>query len=527
MNTTTKIFAAPLLAGILLAQVAAAEEKPVAGGTLNVALGSDTPIIDPSITGYSVTALVTRNVVDSLVGQAEDNQFTPWLATAWEINNDHTQYTFHLRKDVTFSDKTPLDATAVKYNLDRILDPKTTSSYGKSLLGPISDITTPDAYTVVIHYKAPFASLLQGLSLPYLGIQSPTYLKNTPNTSNTVVGSGPFILKSFVKGNGSQLTRRDDYNWGPGYASHTGPAWLQAINFKYLPESSVRLGALTSNQVQAIDAVPPANARALKNNPQIQILTKENPGVNRVLYLNQSTGVFQEAQVRQAFLHAIDAASAVKVAFFGTLKPANTILGPQTLYSDSSAASTFDLEVSGKLLDDAGWKQGAEGLREKQGKPLTVRFLYDPTSAESSDLTLFQALQFQVKKAGFDLKLDPVDTGVFSARSASNDYDITSNYYVRAEPDILRTVFHSAYIPPKGGNYAHVTQLDDKLSQAIGVADAQRKKLYSDIQHQIIDQAYAVPVYIPAYQLGISKKLHGVGWSTNAKPTFYDAWLSQ
>ena len=93
----------------------------------------------------------------------------------------------------------------------------------------------PDDFTVVIHYKTPFAPLLQGLSLPYLGIQSPAYLKNTPNTSNTVVGSGPFILKSFVKGNGSQLTRRDDYQWGPGYAHHQGPAWLSAINFKYLP----------------------------------------------------------------------------------------------------------------------------------------------------------------------------------------------------------------------------------------------------------------------------------------------------
>ncbi|HBR0758407.1 TPA: ABC transporter substrate-binding protein, partial [Klebsiella quasipneumoniae] len=93
-----------------------AQDKPVAGGVLTVALGSDTPIIDPSITAYSVTALVTRNVVDSLVGQAEDNSFTPWLAERWEIKNNNREYTFHLRKDVTFSDGTKLDAAAVKYN---------------------------------------------------------------------------------------------------------------------------------------------------------------------------------------------------------------------------------------------------------------------------------------------------------------------------------------------------------------------------------------------------------------------------
>jgi peptide/nickel transport system substrate-binding protein len=98
-----------------------------------------------------------------------------------------------LRKDVTFSDGTRLDAAAVKYNFDRILDPKTISPYSKSLLGPVDSIETPDDSTVVIRYKTAFAPLLQGLSLPYLGIQSPTYLKNTLNTSNTVVGSGPLF----------------------------------------------------------------------------------------------------------------------------------------------------------------------------------------------------------------------------------------------------------------------------------------------------------------------------------------------
>eukprot|EP01042_Synura_sphagnicola_P034074 gene34074-43711_t len=86
--------------------------KPVAGGTLTVGLASDTAIIDPSITGSSITALITRNLVDSLVGQAEDNRFTPWLAERWEVNGDNTVYTFHLRPGVSFSDGTPPDAAA-------------------------------------------------------------------------------------------------------------------------------------------------------------------------------------------------------------------------------------------------------------------------------------------------------------------------------------------------------------------------------------------------------------------------------
>ncbi|MCW2255623.1 peptide/nickel transport system substrate-binding protein [Providencia alcalifaciens] len=503
-------------------------ETPVSGGTLTVGLGSDTPIIDPSLTAYSVAAVVARNVVDSLVGQAEDNSFTPWLAESWEINNNNREYVFHLRKDVTFSDGTPLNAEAVKYNFDRILDPKTISHYSKSLLGPVKSIKTPDEHTLAIEYEEPFAPLLQGLSLPYLGIQSPTYLKNTPNTSFTLVGSGPFLLDSFVKGSGSKLTKRPDYNWGPGYATHKGPAYLDHIEFKYLPESSVRLGALNSGQIQVIDAVPPVNFKQVKNNPRLNVITQENPGVNRVLYLNTEKGVFSDVKLRQAFQSAIDPVVAVNAAFFGSLRAADNVLGPSTLYYDPTVANTwgYDPEKANRLLDEAGWTQrDKDGYRVKDGQQLSVSFTYVPTNVEAADVTLFQAVQQQVKKAGFNLKFDPVDAGVFDDRTATSNYDIASNFFVRPEPDILRTVFHSDFLPPQGKNHSRVKTLDKQLSEAVGTSDKERERLYHEVQHKIIDEAYVVPLYIPAFQLGVSKQVHGINWATNAKPNFYDTWI--
>jgi peptide/nickel transport system substrate-binding protein len=511
------------------AQAASDGVQPVDGGTLNVGLGTDTAIIDPSITGSSITAVITRNIVDSLVGQAEDNSFTPWLAERWEISSDNTAYTFHLRQGVTFSDGTQLDAAAVKYNFERILDPKTTSSYAKSLLGPVDKIEAPDARTLVISYGKSFAPLLQGLSLPYLGIQSPAYLQKATSTTNTVVGSGPYVLESFVKGSGSKLIRRADYNWGPGYAAHKGPAHFNEIDFKYLPEASVRLGALASGQVQAIDAVPPTNYRAVQGNGKLQVVTKENPGVNSSYFLNTSKGPFQDAKVRQAFQSAVNIASAVKAAYFGTLKSADNILGPSTLYYDPSVRAKwgFDLAKANRLLEEAGWTQkDADGIRKKDGQRLSVHYVYDSASVGASDVTLAQAVQYQVRQAGFDLQLDPVDAGGYTARTNANDYDLVSFYYVRAEPDILRTVFHSAYAPPNGSDFARVSSLDEKLNKAIGASDAERKRLYTEIQTEIVEQAYAVPLYVAAYQLGASKQLLGISWATNAKPNFYDAWLN-
>lgn len=524
---TAATFAIGLLAPTI-GSAAQDTETPVSGGTLTVGLGSDTPIIDPSLTAYSVAAVVARNVVDSLVGQAEDNSFTPWLAESWEINNNNREYVFHLRKDVTFSDGTPLNAEAVKYNFDRILDPKTISHYSKSLLGPVKSIKTPDEYTLVIEYEEPFAPLLQGLSLPYLGIQSPTYLKNTPNTSFTLVGSGPFLLDSFVKGSGSKLTKRPDYNWGPGYATHKGPAYLDHIEFKYLPESSVRLGALNSGQIQVIDAVPPVNFKQVKNNPRLNVITQENPGVNRVLYLNTEKGVFSDVKLRQAFQSAIDPVVAVNAAFFGSLRAADNVLGPSTLYYDPTVANSwgYDPEKANRLLDEAGWTQrDKDGYRVKDGQQLSVSFTYVPTNVEAADVTLFQAVQQQVKKAGFNLKFDPVDAGVFDDRTATSNYDIASNFFVRPEPDILRTVFHSDFLPPQGKNHSRVKTLDKQLSEAVGTSDKERERLYHEVQHKIIDEAYVVPLYIPAFQLGVSKQVHGINWATNAKPNFYDTWI--
>jgi peptide/nickel transport system substrate-binding protein len=529
-TTWRVIIAAAMMAPLAWssAGLAADDAMSHAGRTLNFGLSTDTSIIDPSITGSSITALIDRNIVDSLVGQAEDNRFTPWLAESWEINGDNTRYIFHLRQGVTFSDRTPLDAEAVKYNLDRILDPKTTSSYARSLLGPIDSVTAPDERTVVITYHQPFAPLLQGLSLPFLGIQSPAYLRKAESTTNSVVGSGPFVLDAFTRGSGSRLSKRADYDWGPGYAAHTGPSYLDAIVFKYLPEASVRLGALTSGQLQAIDDVPPANARSLQADEKLQVLTRENPGINRSLFLNTSRGPFADVKVRQAFQGAVDVASAVKAAYFGSLRPADNILAPSTLYYDPKVASEWGLDLgkANRLLDDAGWSaRDAAGFRTKDGQRLSVHLVYDSATVSASDVTLAEAVQFSVKKAGFDLQLDPVDAGGYVARSRANDYDLAAFYYVRAEPDILRTVFHSAYIPPNGANVARVSSLDAKLNEAIGASAEERKRLYGEIQREIITEAYVVPLYVASYRLAAAKTLHGITWATNAKPNFYDASL--
>jgi peptide/nickel transport system substrate-binding protein len=503
---------------------------PQDGGTLSVALAADTTVIDPQLTGSSTTAILARQLVDSLVGQAEDMSFTPWLARSWDINDEHTEYTFHLRDGVTFSDGTALDAAAVKANFDRILDPSVNSTYARSLLGPVRAVTVVDPLTVRISYDKPFSTLLQGLSLPYTGIESPTSLASGHASPTTVVGSGPFVLTSFVPGSKTTMTRREGYAWGPGFASNRGPSHLDAIDFLILPEASVRLGALRSGQVQAIEAVPPTDFQAVDSDPALQVVSYDNPGVTYSLFLNTARPPFNDVRVRRAFQSAFDTAAVAKAAYLGTMKPADNILAPSTPYYDKAVADMwgFDTKRANRLLDEAGWgaRDGA-GYRVRGGHRLTVVYPFDKSSNQAEDLTLAQAIQAEVKDVGFDLRLDLVDPGTLIERMGAGNYDIFSFFFVRSEPDILRTVFHSDYAPPNGADVTFMTAMDDELAAAVGAPDQQRAQLYRKVQETVIRDAYAVPLYVKAFQLGISRGLHGVTWATNAKPQFYDAWLAR
>ena len=500
--------------------------SPVSGGTLRVGLGSDTSIINPQLTGSSVAALITRDVVDSLVAQGEDGSFQPWLATSWKISEDNKKYTFTLRDDVTFSDGEKLDAEAVKTNLDFVLDPKNNSTYGRSLLGPVSKVSAPDATTVTVDYKEPFAALLQGLSLPYLGILSPKFLDSGKDLPNSVVGSGPYVLDEWTVGQGSTLNRRDDYDWGPDTFEHTGPGYLDTIEYSYLGESGTRLGALKSGQVDAIDAIQPANFKEIDGTKGLTVDTVENPGVNQAIQLNTTKAPFDDEKVRKAFQVGVDIDSAVNATFFDTVKPAQGILAGSTEYVDESITGEWKNhpDEAGKLLDEAGWNEtDSEGYRTKDGERLSIQWIYDQASFGEDNVNLAQALQSEYKKIGVDLKLESVDSGAAATRAENGDYDAYSYSYTRAEADILRTVYGSAAVGT--GNSSRVESLDPQLDEAVGADAKRRAKLYAQVQNEVIDKAYSVPLYVPAFQFGRSDSLHGVQWATNAKPLFYNAWL--
>lgn len=330
MSGFTRLLAAS--AGVLLAvgcssssdsggQDVSTSSRPVSGGSVTFAVDTEPVSWDIHVSPQDITGELDRNIFDSLVSQDDTGAFKPWLATSWEAAKDLKTFTFTLRHDVTFTDGTPFNAAAVKANFDRIADPKTKSQYASSLLGPYTGTTVVDPYTVKVNFSAPFAPFLQAASTSYLGFYSPKAIAADAAKFGAggpaLVGTGPFVFSRYTKSQSAELTRNPAYKWAPATAEHQGPAYLDKLVFRFLPEPSVRVGALTSGQVDVARAVPAANVATVEANPRVTIARKKAPGGVYNLFLNASKAPFNDPLVRKAVQRAINIDQDVKTVEFG------------------------------------------------------------------------------------------------------------------------------------------------------------------------------------------------------------------
>ncbi|WP_248962868.1 ABC transporter substrate-binding protein [Sphaerisporangium perillae] len=510
---------------------------PVAGGTLIFGVNTEPQNLDPHASPQDVTGLFTRPVLDSLVSLDDKGQIHPWLATSWKISPDGKTYTFKLREGVKFSDGGAFDAAAVKVNLDHIVDPKTKSQLAAAAFGPYKGTKVVDDLTAEVSFSKPYSPFLAALATAYFGIQSPKSLAAGPEAlAKKVVGTGPFVIDAFIPHQGITYHRNAGYGWGPEGAKHTGAAYLQRLEFKILTEDSVRLGALTSGQIDAIASVPPVNVKQVEADPKLAILRRQAPGGNYNYFPNTAKGVFADAKVRQAFRDGIDFATIVQQLYFGAFTPAFSPISPATLGYDKNTETQwkYDPAAAGRLLDEAGWTgRDAAGYRTKDGTRLTVHWPFLKSFAREQRGTLAEQVQAEAKKIGIEVRFDDVTPNDFVPKALSGDYDLVDFSWQRADGDALRNLFAISNIPSGALFGQNLSRYDDAevdgwLSDALATTDlAKRSELYTRVQRKVNADAAVFPVYVFTYLLGVSRTAHDIGWEPQAYPTFYDAWVSK
>ncbi|GKW17878.1 ABC transporter substrate binding protein [Pectobacterium actinidiae] len=527
-----------LLGGALGAQ--AADDAPKIGGTLvYLEQQAHTNLYTPA-GGFYPNGGILNQITDKLTYQnPETLEIEPWVAESWTVNADNTEYTFKIRPGITFSDGTPLDANAVAKNFD-------TYGLGNTALNqPISEVINNylrseviDPLTVKFYFKKPSPGFLQGTSAIGSGLVSLSTLERNFNqlgNAKNIIGSGPFVVSSEKLGRELKLTARKDYNWAPVKSKHQGRAYLDGITYLVTPEDSVRIGALVSGQADFIRQIQAYDEKRVQSQG-FNLYAPPTRGVNNSVVFRPDNPLVADIRVRKALLHATNTKEIIDTLFSDNYPQATSPLAKTAAgYVDLSSKLTFDPTQANKLLDEAGWKTGSQGLRQKDGKTLELtayESLPQPQNKETLQLVSQQWAKVGVKlnvlagDAGSKTvdSLDPLKTGVAPAMVG------------RADPDVLKSQYYPTVrnvLLQKGGSSDKVnTFVDTHLNTLLDgiAAETDRSKrlaLVGEVQSYLIDQAYVIPIFEEPQVFAGAPTTKGIAFEAVGRPSFYNTWLDK
>ncbi|MFC5930450.1 ABC transporter substrate-binding protein [Cryobacterium melibiosiphilum] len=501
--------------------------------------------MDIHSSAFQATALVMRNSFDSLVYQQADGSFVPWLAESWDVSADGLQYTFQLREDVTFHDGEVFNAEAVKANFDHVVAPETASADAASLIGYAetggfyAGTEVVDEYTVRVDFNQPYAPFLQAVSTAKLGFYSPATLRDNaaqlpaggPDIS---VGTGPYVLSAYTPDQSITFTANEDYDWAPEGSGHEGAPAIETIEFRILPESAVRTGALTSGEAQIASDITANTVAQIGDDFEVENYTM--PGLPYTLFLNEKNStqanvadsVFADQNMRQAFALGVDVGPAVESIYQGQAERAWSILSPATpdSYDPSLEDSwAYDPDAANALLDEAGWtERDSEGYRVKDGVRLSARWLaYNPVS--DANASLGDVVQSDLKQLGFEIVRDNLEVASYYEDFNARAYDLSDWSFPSVDADVLRAHLHTGGY--KNGSSTADATVDQLLDGAIATSDpAEREALYQQIQQWNATHVAMVPITVPSAITAYSPVIENLSFDLYGQPLFYEASLS-
>ncbi|MDR7275744.1 ABC transporter substrate-binding protein [Catenuloplanes atrovinosus] len=522
-----------LLAACGAAPAPSAAGEPRSGGDLIWAVETEPLTLNPHQYAQAKARLLVWNSFEALFTHDERGDYVPWLATG--IESDGRTYTIRLRTDVTFHDGERFDAAAVKANFDLLLSDGYNPALRAVQLRNLTSVDVVDPATVRLNLSRPDVLIRDFLATPQAAQVSPRSIKNAKNLKaggTDVVGTGPFILDSYTAGQQVVYRRNPDYRWAPATAAHTGPAYLDTVTYRFLKESSVRVGALTSGQVRVAEGVPATDEPLITANPGLRLDRSLNSGSAYTYYLNVGNPPFDDVRVRQAFREAVDVGAVLDSVYRGTATRAWSVVSPSSRFYDRTLEGTYggDAAKANALLDAAGWTgRDAEGYRTRDGRRLTLRLVQNAPFVRDRRDVLAQAVQAAVKQsAGIHLDVRLVDQGTATEALDTGQYEVFDNS--RADTDAgaaLNLLLHSQGAISR--THLDSPELDALLDRAQATPDtAERLRIYQEVQRYVVrDQAAALPLYAPQDQIAASTTVGGIGFEPTAgvPASAYDVWI--
>jgi peptide/nickel transport system substrate-binding protein len=491
------------------------------GGTLRVDLYAEPTSLNPLLPTNTAENFIASLAFDLLVTLDDKGNEVPDLAQVVPtlqnrgISRDGLTITYHLRHNVKWQDGAPFTSADVKFSWQAVMNPNNNVVERRGY-DQVKSVDTPDDYTIVFHLKQPFAPFVDtvfGESDDPFRIVPKHILGKYPNINQVPfnqlpIGTGPFKVARWIHGD------HIEYVANPNY--FRGAPKLKGINVYIVPDGNTQEARLRAHDTDLAIDIATQNLNNVRVRPTAGLkgILVKGPSYNSIS-LNLSHPPLDDVQVRKAILYAIDNKRVIDTLTYGTAVPAAADLSDfYWAYDPNVTKYPHDLAKAQSLLDAAGWKRGANGMREKDGRPLSLQLVYGQGNATSRQLGV--QVQSYLRAAGIDVQIKTYPYSLLYATKAlggilnSGKFDLALYSWISgADPDDS-SQWMCDLTPPDGNNISHYCnpKLDAAERDALGTFDRnRRKKDYSITQSLLTSDAAAVFQYYQRRRYAVNERV--------------------
>lgn len=526
---------AVLIAGCTQSGGAGGGAQSTGSGVLRISIQQDVKNLNPLLNSNTTDVLIMNLMFEPLIHADAQNNPVPMLAAQVPtpqnggISKDGLTITYHLRKDVKWTDGVPVTSKDVKWSWQAIMNKNNNiiSSHGYDY---VKSIDTPDDYTVIVHLKrkfAPFVSTFFSDSDQPYNVAPEHILAKYPNINNVpfnsdpTVSDGPFKFARWVHGDHIEFTANDGFFMGkPG---------LRGIYIHIIPDENTAINLLRTHDLDWMFEASINNYPSVKDIPGVKIVWIDVNGYEDV-QLNVQRPYLQDVRVRQAIAYAIDKPRIVQTSSFGQYRPAVEDQPPfMWAYDPSIKDYAYNLQMAKQLLQQAGWTPGPDGIMTKNGEKLTLVLVSNNSNVTRRKNSV--VIQDLLRKAGIDVEIKYFPGDVLFAPVGEGGilqggkFDLSlAGWYAGMDPDDA-SQFTCANMAPNGYNYSRYCSqaMDAAQTTALENYDqATRKKAYAQIQ-QLLHQD------VPEIFLWDTRQMHPInvnfkGFAPSPVTEAWNAW---
>ena len=500
-----------VLGGCSTGEKAAVEKKELVFANFR-----DIRDLNPHLYGGEMWA---QNMIYESLVMNTDKGVAPWLAEKWDISADGREYTFYLRKDVSFSDGEKFNAQAAKLNIDAILSNRERHTW-LEMIRLIDRVEVVNDYTLRFLLKSPYYPMLTELAVtrPFRFI-SPKSMKDGQTKSGVIsyVGTGPWVLTEHKTDQYAVFTVNPKY-WGE-------KPKLEKVTMKVIPNNQTRVLALQKGELDLIygkNMIDADSFAQLSKDSKFGAMMSQ-PSSTRMLLMNTTSGPLKDLQVRQALEHSINKKGISDNLFNGSESIADTLLAKTVPYCNIDLKPFgYDLKQAESLLEQAGWKKiEGQKYRQKDSKPLLIQMHYNSNSV--LEKTISEYIQSELAKVGVNLEITGEEEQAYRDRQKAGKFDVIFNISWGTPYD-PQSSLAGMKLPVYGDYYAQQGLKDKKaLDQAItdvlvSTDETKRQNLYTYILTTLNDEAVYIPLTYERNRAVFVKNLKGVTFN----PSQYD-----